>query len=367
MEQFFKAAHIPDGEKVSITSMYLTSDAKLWWRTRMEDDAEEELKRLRHTISVRDYVKEFNSLMLDIKNMSEKDKFFNFMSGLQWWAQTELRRQGPKLEGGKKAKAEARLLRSPSGRNRTRRDKLSTLVTTDDKEESDSETPPRVNPLQLLNVKALVDSGATHNFVATKEATRLVLKLEEGTNQIKAVNSKTQNPRCGLDPTSWWTNGVGRKAALFREGLEGKNGGKGQPKMLSTIQLKKGLKRGQETYVAALIEIKEGQYMEVPDSVVKILKEFKDVMLQKLPKELPPRKTLIEHEKHLRLVFQRLRENKLYVKLEKCEFVQEEITFLGHKINASLIRMDKSKVQAIMEWPVPSKVTESRSFLGLAN
>ena len=40
MEQFFKVAHIPDGEKVSITSMYLTGDAKLRWRTRMEDDAE---------------------------------------------------------------------------------------------------------------------------------------------------------------------------------------------------------------------------------------------------------------------------------------------------------------------------------------
>ena len=40
MEQFFKAVHIPDGKKVSITSMYLTGDAKLWWRTRMEDDVE---------------------------------------------------------------------------------------------------------------------------------------------------------------------------------------------------------------------------------------------------------------------------------------------------------------------------------------
>ena len=40
MELFFKAAHIPDGEKVSITSMYLTGNAKLWWRTRMEDDVE---------------------------------------------------------------------------------------------------------------------------------------------------------------------------------------------------------------------------------------------------------------------------------------------------------------------------------------
>ena len=39
MEQFFKAAHVPDGEKVSITSMYLSSDVKLWWRTRMGNDA----------------------------------------------------------------------------------------------------------------------------------------------------------------------------------------------------------------------------------------------------------------------------------------------------------------------------------------
>ena len=55
--------------------------------------AKESLKRLRHTGSVRDYVKEFNSLMLDINNMSKEDKLFNFMSGLPGWAQTKLRRQ----------------------------------------------------------------------------------------------------------------------------------------------------------------------------------------------------------------------------------------------------------------------------------
>lgn len=41
--------------------------------------AKEFLKRLRHTRSMRDYIKEFSSLMLDIKNMLEKDKLFNFM------------------------------------------------------------------------------------------------------------------------------------------------------------------------------------------------------------------------------------------------------------------------------------------------
>ena len=56
--------------------------------------AREFLKGLKHIDSVRDYVKEFSSLMLNIRNMSEEDKLFNFVSGLQGWAQTELRRQG---------------------------------------------------------------------------------------------------------------------------------------------------------------------------------------------------------------------------------------------------------------------------------
>ena len=51
------------------------------------------MKKLKHTGSVRDYVKDFSSLMLDIKNMSDEDKLFNFMPRLQPWAQTELRRQ----------------------------------------------------------------------------------------------------------------------------------------------------------------------------------------------------------------------------------------------------------------------------------
>ena len=52
------------------------------------------MKGLKHTNLVRDYVKEFSSLMLNIRNMSNEDKLFNFISGLQGWAQTKLRRQG---------------------------------------------------------------------------------------------------------------------------------------------------------------------------------------------------------------------------------------------------------------------------------
>ena len=39
MEQFFKAAHVPGYEKVSITSMYLFGDVNLWWRTRIGEDS----------------------------------------------------------------------------------------------------------------------------------------------------------------------------------------------------------------------------------------------------------------------------------------------------------------------------------------
>ncbi|GLT72467.1 hypothetical protein SLA2020_444000 [Shorea laevis] len=50
------------------------------------------LKKLKHTSLVREYVKQFSSLMLDIKDMPDADKLYNFMYRLQLWAQLELRR-----------------------------------------------------------------------------------------------------------------------------------------------------------------------------------------------------------------------------------------------------------------------------------
>ncbi|KAL5554225.1 hypothetical protein UlMin_041626 [Ulmus minor] len=67
------------------------------------------------------------------------------------------------------------------------------------------------------------------------------------------------------------------------------------------------------------------------------------------------------------MVFQKLRENQLYVKREKCAFAQTRINFLGHIIERGQIRMDMKKVRAIQEWKTPANVKELRSFLGLAN
>ncbi|XP_072090564.1 uncharacterized protein [Arachis hypogaea] len=76
--------------------------------------------------------------------------------------------------------------------------------------------------------------------------------------------------------------------------------------------------------------------------------------------------TVKEHEEHLRIVLQILKERKLYAKLSKCEFWKEEVKFLGHVVSKGGIAVDPSKVEAVMEWERPTTVTEVRSFLGLA-
>jgi hypothetical protein len=73
-----------------------------------------------------------------------------------------------------------------------------------------------------------------------------------------------------------------------------------------------------------------------------------------------------EHEGHLRLILQRLRDHKLYAKLSKCEFWLKQVAFLGHVISNGGISMDPSKVQDVLSWKAPTSVSDIRSFLGLA-
>ncbi|WVZ19293.1 hypothetical protein V8G54_006615 [Vigna mungo] len=70
-----------------------------------------------------------------------------------------------------------------------------------------------------------------------------------------------------------------------------------------------------------------------------------------------------EHEDHLRIVLGILRERKLYAKLSKCEFLMEQVQFLGHVISAGGISVDPAKVQAVLQWERPKSATEIRSFL----
>jgi hypothetical protein len=73
-----------------------------------------------------------------------------------------------------------------------------------------------------------------------------------------------------------------------------------------------------------------------------------------------------EHEEHLRIVLQRLRDHQLYAKFSKCEFWLNTVKFLGHTIFSEGISVDPSKVQEVMDWKPPTSVHQIRSFLGLA-
>ncbi|RVW76416.1 hypothetical protein CK203_056599 [Vitis vinifera] len=112
MERYFEAIALTDeATKVRTTTLYLTDTATLWWHRRFSHvekyictietwkDFKREIKRqfypedvaylarktmrhLKHTGSIRDYVKEFSSLMLEIPNMTEEELLFNFMDNL---------------------------------------------------------------------------------------------------------------------------------------------------------------------------------------------------------------------------------------------------------------------------------------------
>ncbi|WMV13486.1 hypothetical protein MTR67_006871 [Solanum verrucosum] len=73
-----------------------------------------------------------------------------------------------------------------------------------------------------------------------------------------------------------------------------------------------------------------------------------------------------DHDKHLRIILQILKEKELYAKLSKCEFWLDKVTFLGHVVSSEGVKVDPSKIQAVVEWRPPKSPTEVRSFLGLA-
>jgi hypothetical protein len=76
-------------------------------------------------------------------------------------------------------------------------------------------------------------------------------------------------------------------------------------------------------------------------------------------------KTKEEHFRHIRRVFELLESEKFYLKLNKCEFAKESISFVGYIISQGIIRMDDRKIQAIKNWPRSKTTRHIRQFLGL--
>lgn len=78
-------------------------------------------------------------------------------------------------------------------------------------------------------------------------------------------------------------------------------------------------------------------------------------------------RNLSEHVQHVRLVLQRLLENRLYVKAEKCDFHVPSVSFLGFVVEKGQIKADPAKIKAVADWPTPTNRKQLQRFFGFAN
>jgi len=73
------------------------------------------------------------------------------------------------------------------------------------------------------------------------------------------------------------------------------------------------------------------------------------------------------HEETVKMILQTFRENRLFLKPEKCNFSQDSVEYLGFVIGKDTLSMDPVKVAAINDWPIPKNLKETQSFLGFLN
>lgn len=440
LEQYFKSLGITeDAKKIDAATLYLDNTAMVWWRRRSSDiekgsfvlntweefkkelkrqfypeNAEEEarakLRRLQQKGSIRDYVKEFLEVLLEIPDYPDKEAFFTFKDGLQNWVKMEIQRRGaqdlataisiaeslvefkkpekPKLykdKGGKSKSGgdthpskEAKQIRSKEGHNfkgqgerpplkcffcngphRARecptKAKLAALV--EEREEPQQES--KMGSLQLLSaiqakreppkkekkgrlfleakiggqpVKALVDTGASNNFLQHLEAKRLGIPFKEEQGWLKAVNSEPRpifgvargvevrlGEWCGradfsivpmddypvvfgmefMDQVKAIPIPFANTMCILEEGNTSmvplSREVSFQSKQLSALQCTRGIKKGQPTFLATLKEEEDSSNLELPMEISQVLEEFKDVMPPSLPKELPPKRE-VDHK-----------------------------------------------------------------------
>lgn len=72
-----------------------------------------------------------------------------------------------------------------------------------------------------------------------------------------------------------------------------------------------------------------------------------------------------EHLQHIRQVLTILQQNHFHVKLTKCSFAKQQLTYLGHIVSVQGVATNPSKIKTVKEWPQPQNVKDLRSFLGM--
>ncbi|XP_050387928.1 uncharacterized protein LOC126804551 [Argentina anserina] len=355
---------------------YFGALKKQFYPENAEDEARARLRRLKHTGPISDYIREFTNLVLEIPDLSDKNALFNFMDG---GGDKIQRKEEPRRESYLarfKDKGKSRDMRSldkPNdnkcflcdvphwARHCPQKRALSALLGSHqgESEAEGGNGGAHLGSLQVLNAirstpkvqakdllftditiggkptTAMLDTGATHNFISIEEARRLGLKASNGGGSIKAVNSPArpiQGVARGVKTSvgAWcgslyfsivpmddykvvlglefhdqvkafpvpFANSLcimdGEKSCVVPTTREAKQ----DIKVLSALQFKKGIKREEESYLAVLSEFDDEERRpqdDMPKEVAAVLEEFKDVSPTELPKKLPPRRE-IDHE-----------------------------------------------------------------------
>lgn len=155
-------------------------------------------------------------------------------------------------------------------------------------------------------------------------------------------------------------------------------------KIFTKIDLKSGfnlirIRSGDEWKTAFRTRYGHYEYLVMPFGLANAPSSFQN-MMNDIFRDLLDRGLVVymddlfmyssSYEDHVQLVaevLKRLRENNLVAAIDKCQFHQTSVEFLGHVVSVDGIDMEKGKVESIVQWPQPTSLKEMQSFLGLAN
>ncbi|KAH9678962.1 Endonuclease [Citrus sinensis] len=396
-----------------------------------EKEARVRLRRLKQSGSIQDYINEFTTLMLEINNMSDKDSLFYFQDGLKDWAKTELDRHGVQTLDDAIALQNRSLNTLPNPKTRSlakAKKKPPSNKSGQRKSEGKKEALKPRSPCFIYNGPHWVrdcPEKKSLNALAAQLKSNPTMSTEEpqlsmgSLQRLGALNR--QQPtlvKKGLMHVSAKINAHIRPSkapfgapVLFQKKNDGllrmcinyralnkitiKNkymipliadlfDQLGKARYFTKLDLRSGyyqvrIAKGDELKTACTTRYGSFEFLVMPFGLTnapttfctlmnKVLQLFLDrFVVVYLDDIVVYSTTLEEHAQHLRQVLQVLRDNELFLKLEKCSFTQQEVEFLGHKIAGGKLMMKNAKVKVIIEWEPPLKVPELRSFLGLVN
>ncbi|XP_028120977.1 uncharacterized protein LOC114318317 [Camellia sinensis] len=349
IEKLFEVFPCTEAQKVQLAPFTLEDEARRWWM----------LTRTYFPQSMRDKkVTEFETLRQGNKTVAEYDAQFAELARFAPHMVDTDYKKARKFEGGLRGAI----------LDRVNMLKLPTYV-----DQPISKTPYRMSPAEMKELKIqlqdLLDKGFIRPSVSPWGAPVLFVKKKDGTlrlcidyRELNKVTIKNKYPLPRIDD-------------LFDQ-LQG-------PQVFSKIDLRSGyhqLKVKADDVEKTAFRTRYGHYefLVMPFGVTNAPAAFMDLMNRVFKPYLDEfvvvfiddiliySKSAEAHEDHLRLILQTLREKKLYAKLKKCEFWLQEVAFLGHVVIKEGVSVDPHKVEAIVNWPTPTNVTEIRSFMGLA-